>query len=51
VDAVRALVADDPFGQRGVATHQIVAFAANWSAPDFAPFLEPFVSGAEGNAG
>lgn len=41
-DDVRALVADDPFGQHGVATHQIVPFAANWSAPAFAPFLQPF---------
>jgi uncharacterized protein YciI len=40
--AVRALVADDPFGQHGIATHQIIPFAANWSAPAFAPFLEPF---------
>ncbi|MGH2503601.1 MAG: hypothetical protein ACRDID_13925, partial [Ktedonobacterales bacterium] len=50
-DGVRALVADDPFAQHRVATHQIVPFAANWSAPAFAPFLEPFTADAEGNAG
>ena len=46
-EAVRALVADDPFRQHGVATHQIIPFAANWSAPAFAPFLEPFAANAE----
>jgi uncharacterized protein YciI len=48
---VRALMADDPFGQHGVATHQIVPFAANWSAPAFAPFLEPFAADGEHSAG
>ena len=41
-DAVRALVAADPFGQHGVATHQIIPFAALWNAPTFAPFLASF---------
>lgn len=50
-DDVRALVADDPFGQHGVATHQIVPFAANWSAPAFAPFLAPFTADGESSAG
>ena len=41
-DAVRALVADDPFGQLGIATHQVIPFEALWNAPAFAPFLAPF---------
>lgn len=43
-EAVRALVADDPFGQHGIATHQVIPFAALWSAPGFAPFLAPFAA-------
>ncbi|HEX2350158.1 MAG TPA: YciI family protein [Ktedonobacterales bacterium] len=49
-EAVRALVADDPFGQHGIATHQIIPFAANWSAPAFAPFLAPFAADAKGQS-
>lgn len=43
-DDVRALVAADPFGQHGIATHQVIPFAALWNSPTFAPLLEPFTS-------
>lgn len=38
-EAVRALTADDPFVQRGVAEYAILPFAPLWYAADFAPFL------------
>lgn len=34
-----ALTRDDPFNQLGLATYEIVAFDALWSAPEFAPLL------------
>lgn len=35
----RALTRDDPFSQLGLATYEIIAFDALWSAPEFAAVL------------
>ena len=36
----RALIADDPFSQLGIAEYQLIPFDALWSAPGFAALLE-----------
>ncbi len=37
--AARDLIREDPFGQLGLATYEIIAFDALWSAPEFASVL------------
>lgn len=39
-DDAHALTREDPFSQMGLATYEIIAFDALWSAPEFAPLLE-----------
>ena len=38
-DALTALLAEDPFSQRGLAEYRIVEFAPNLAAADFAHLL------------
>ncbi len=40
LEEVRGYVRDDPFYQRGLATHEIIPFTALWSDPRMAPLLE-----------
>jgi uncharacterized protein YciI len=44
-EAARALTSDDPFSQLGLATYEIIAFDALWSAPAFAPLLTQLAGG------
>ena len=38
--AARALIADDPFSQLGIAEYQLIPFDVLWSSPGFAARLE-----------
>ncbi len=38
-DDAHALTREDPFSQLGLATYEVIAFDALWSAPEFAPLL------------
>ncbi len=47
-DDARAMIRDDPFSQLGIAEHQLIAFDALWSAPEFAPLLAQTLATGEG---
>lgn len=40
LEEAQTYVRDDPFHQRGLASHEIIPFTALWSDPRMAPLLE-----------